>query len=116
MKIALTRSLVAALLLTSGLMTASQGLQAQAHDPSQWSGLHYRNVGPWRGGRVTTVTGVPSQPHTFYMGTVGGGVWKTSNAGHSWTNTTDGQIAVGSMGAVAVAETNPDIIYAGTGS
>ncbi|UAK23223.1 sialidase family protein [Sphingomonas nostoxanthinifaciens] len=87
-----------------------------AYDPSQWAGLHYRDAGPWRGGRVTTVTGVPSQPQTFYMGTVGGGVWKTTDGGHNWHNMTDGQFAVGSMGAVAVAESNPDIIYAGTGS
>ena len=89
---------------------------AQTYSPKQWSGLHYREIGPWRGGRVTTITGVPSQPYTFYMGTVGGGVWKTTDAGHTWLNATDGQIAVGSMGAVAVAETNPSIIYAGTGS
>nr|WP_299595993.1 hypothetical protein [Sphingomonas bacterium] len=65
---------------------------------------------------MTTVTGVPAQPNTFYMGTVGGGVWKTTDAGHKWTNTTDGQISVGAMGAVAVADSNPDILYAGTGS
>lgn len=86
------------------------------YDPSQWSGLHYREVGPWRGGRVTAVTGVPSQPFTFYMGTVGGGIWKTTDAGYNWSNTTDGQISVGSMGAVAVAESNPNILFAGTGS
>jgi photosystem II stability/assembly factor-like uncharacterized protein len=89
---------------------------AQAQDPAQWAGLHYRQVGPWRGGRVTAVTGVPSQPDTFYMGTTGGGVWKTTDAGHSWTNTSDGQIGVASMGAVAVANSNPDIVYAGSGS
>lgn len=101
------------------LLGASSILASPLHagyDKSQWSGLHYREVGPWRGGRVTTVTGVPSQPFTFYMGTVGGGVWKTTDAGHSWVNTTDGQISVGSMGAVAVADSNPNIIYAGTGS
>ena len=87
-----------------------------AYDPSQFAALHYRNLGPWRGGRVTTVTGVPSQPNTFYMGTVGGGVWKTTDAGHTWSNTTDGQISVGSMGAVAVADSDPNTIYAGTGS
>jgi photosystem II stability/assembly factor-like uncharacterized protein len=87
-----------------------------AQDAKQWSGLHYREVGPWRGGRVTAVTGVPSQPLTYYMGTVGGGVWKTTDAGHTWANLTDGQISVGSMGAVEVAQTNPSIIYAGTGS
>ncbi len=89
---------------------------APAYDAKQWSGLHYRNVGPWRGGRVTAVTGVPAQPLTFYMGTVGGGVWKTTDAGHTWVNMTDGQFPVGSMGAVEVSQTNPNIIYAGTGS
>ena len=98
------------------LATAACAVQAQAYDPSLWSDLHYRQVGPWRGGRATTVTGVPSQPHTFFMGTTGGGVWKTSDAGQSWTNLTDGKLPVGSMGAVAVVESNPDIIYAGTGS
>ena len=98
------------------LATASGAVQAQAYDPSLWSGLHYRQLGPWRGGRVTTVTGIPSQPRTFFMGTTGGGVWKTSDAGHKWTNLTDGQLPLGSMGAVAVVESNPDIIYAGTGS
>ncbi|MFZ4380418.1 MAG: WD40/YVTN/BNR-like repeat-containing protein [Sandarakinorhabdus sp.] len=98
------------------LATAACAAEAKAYDPSLWSGLHYRQVGPWRGGRVTTVTGVPSQPHSFFMGTTGGGVWKTDDAGHSWTNLTDGKIPLGSMGAVAVVESNPDIIYAGTGS
>ena len=98
------------------LATASGAVEAQAYDPSLWSGLHYRQLGPWRGGRVTTVTGIPSQPRTFFMGTTGGGVWKTSDAGHKWTNLTDGQLPLGSMGAVAVVESNPDIIYAGTGS
>jgi photosystem II stability/assembly factor-like uncharacterized protein len=87
-----------------------------AQDASQYSGLHYRNLGPFRGGRVTTITGVPSQPQTFYMGTVGGGVWRTTDAGHSWVNLTDGQISVGSMGAVEVSQSDPKIIYAGTGS
>ena len=89
---------------------------AQTYDKKHWAALKYRQVGPWRGGRVTTVTGVPSQPRTFYMGTVGGGVWKTTDAGVKWVNTTDGQISVGPVGAVAVADSNPDIVYAGTGS
>src|SRR5690242_16210305 len=103
-------------LLAASTILATTPAMAADYDPSQWSGLHYREVGPWRGGRVTAVTGVPSQPFTFYMGTVGGGVWKTTDAGHNWVNMTDGQISVGSMGAVAVADSNPDIIYAGTGS
>lgn len=111
MKILLFR----AALLASLAALPAPGM-AQTHDPLQWSGLHYRQVGPWRGGRVTAVTGVPSQPDTFYMGTTGGGVWKTTDAGASWTNTSDGQIGVASMGAVAVADSNPQIVYAGSGS
>ncbi len=85
-------------------------------DPALFQHLRYRNVGPARGGRVTTVTGVPSQPHTFYMGSTGGGVWRTTDAGQNWTNISDRFFAVGSMGAVEVARSNPDIIYVGTGS
>ena len=65
---------------------------------------------------MTAVTGVPTQPRTFYMGSTGGGIWKTTDAGHSWRNISDGQIATGSMGAIDVALSNPNIIYAGTGS
>ena len=104
--------------LAAGTILASAApiASAQSYDPALWSGLHYRQVGPWRGGRVTTVTGVPSQPRTFYMGGTGAGVWKTTDAGHKWVNTSDGQIPVGSIGAIAVAESNPDIVYVGTGS
>ena len=105
-----------ALLAAASIFPAPLLAAPAAYQPQQWSGLHYREVGPWRGGRVTAVTGVPSQPFTFYMGTVGGGVWKTTDAGHSWINTTDGKFSVGSMGAVAVADSNPAIVYAGTGS
>ncbi len=73
-------------------------------------------IGPDRGGRVTTVTGVPSQPQTFYMGSTGGGVWKTTDAGRSWKNISDGFFPVASMGAIDVSLSNPDVVYAGTGS
>src|SRR6202790_284301 len=86
------------------------------YNPSLWSGLRYRMIGPLRGGRVTTVTGVPSEPFTFYMGSTGGGVWKTTDAGHSWSNISDGYFSVASMGAVEVSLSDPNIIYAGTGS
>lgn len=105
-----------ALLAVSATGLPSTFAQAPALSLADLGGLHYRNVGPYRGGRVTAVTGVPSQPHTFYMGTVGGGVWRTTDAGHTWTNLTDGQIPLGSMGAVEVSQSNPSIIYAGTGS
>ncbi|QHN05351.1 hypothetical protein FTO74_05490 [Granulicella sp. WH15] len=89
---------------------------AQTYDPKLWSSLQYRNVGPIRGGRVTAVTGVESQPYTFYMGSTGGGIWKTTDAGHTFFNVSDGQISVGSIGAMMVAPTDPNIIYVGTGS
>ena len=85
-------------------------------NPALWSGLKYRQIGPERGGRVTAVTGVPTQPNTFYMGSTGGGVWKTTDAGHNWLPISDGQIPLGSMGAIEVALSDPNIVYAGTGS
>jgi len=80
------------------------------------STVKYRFVGPYRGGRATAVTGIPQQPYTFYMGSTGGGVWKTTDAGNSWTNISDGQILCGSIGAVSVAPSNPNVVYVGTGS
>ena len=91
-------------------------LSAATYDSSLWSGLRYRMIGPERGGRVTTVTGVPSEPYTFYMGSTGGGVWKTTDAGHSWINLSDGFFKEASMGAVEVSLSNPRVVYAGTGS
>src|SRR5512133_2004126 len=85
-------------------------------DTSLLHGLRYRNVGPPRGGRVTTVTGVPSQPRTFYMGVASGGLFRTTDAGASWQPLTDGKVPVASTGSVAVAESDPNIIYLGTGS
>jgi photosystem II stability/assembly factor-like uncharacterized protein len=85
-------------------------------DPALFRGLQYRLVGHSRGGRVTSVTGVPSQPRTFYMGVASGGVWRTTDGGDSWQPITDGKVPVASIGSIAVAETNPDIIWVGTGS
>ncbi len=79
-------------------------------------GLRYRMVGPVRGGRVTAVTGVPQEPLTFYLGSTGGGVWKTTDAGQTWMNISDGFFAVGSIGAIDVANSDPNVIYVGTGS
>ncbi|HWG37813.1 MAG TPA: hypothetical protein VN690_08865, partial [Terriglobales bacterium] len=89
---------------------------APQYAPALWNGMHYRLIGPFRGGRVTAVTGVPSQPNTFYFGSTGGGVWKTTDAGATWQNVSDGYFATGSMGALAVADSDPNIVYAGTGS
>ncbi|MFY9573940.1 MAG: hypothetical protein WAV20_21290, partial [Blastocatellia bacterium] len=85
-------------------------------DPSLFMGLRYRLVGPSRGGRVTTVTGVPSQPRKFYMGVASGGLFRTTDAGTTWVPITDGRVPLGSTGCVAVADSDPNVIYLGTGS
>jgi photosystem II stability/assembly factor-like uncharacterized protein len=90
-------------------MSAQQGI-----DPSLYSGLKWRMVGPFRGGRVNAVSGVPGHPTTFYFGSVGGGVWKSVNSGRTWAPVFDSQ-PVASIGAIAVAPSNPDIVYVGTG-
>lgn len=110
-----TRNLVGLALLLL-LPVAALHAQAPAVDPAHYAGLKYRMVGPFRGGRATAVTGIAEQPHVFFMGTTGGGVWKTDDAGGHWTNVSDGFLDVGNIGAIDVADSNPDIIYVGTGS
>jgi photosystem II stability/assembly factor-like uncharacterized protein len=97
-------------------MPSTPSVSAQTYSPKLWSGLSYRPVGPFRGGRVTAVTGVASQPYTFYMGSTGGGIWKTTDAGHTFVNVSDAYFAVGSIGAVAVSLSDPNVVYVGTGS
>ena len=89
---------------------------SQTPDSSVYKGLRYRLVGPSRGGRVTTVTGVPSEPRTFYMGVASGGLFRTIDAGATWIPITDGKVPLGSTGCVAVADSDPKVIYLGTGS
>mgnify|MGYP001025383107 FL=1 len=85
------------------------------YDPKLYQAMQWRLIGPFRGGRVTAVAGVPSQPMTFYMGATGGGVWKTEDGGLTWRNISDGYFKTGSIGAIAVAESDPNVIYVGTG-
>src|SRR5205814_8891718 len=88
-----------------------------AQQPSQtnlYSGLHWRMIGPFRAGRVNAVTGVPGQPSTFYFGSVGGGVWKTTNAGRTWNPIFDSASSA-SIGAIGVAPSNASVVYVGTG-
>jgi len=77
--------------------------------------LKYRNIGPFRGGRSVATSGVINDPLTYYMGTTGGGLWKTNDAGQAWENISDGFFKTGSVGAVAVSESNPNVVYCGMG-
>jgi len=87
---------------------------AQPFDPALYSGLRWRMAGPFRGGRVLAVAFVPGQPEHFYFGAVGGGVWETANAGRTWEPIFDGQ-PVASIGAIAVAPSDPRVLYVGSG-
>ncbi len=86
-----------------------------AADHARLKGLEWRELGPYRGGRVTTVTGVVGNPLLYYMGATGGGVWKTENAGGTWENISDGFFKVGTIGAVAVSQSDNNVLYVGTG-
>ncbi len=97
------------------------GVQAAATeeavvDPALFSALEYRSIGPFRGGRSTTVAGIADEPDTYYMGTTGGGVWKTTDSGITWANISDGFFDVASVGAIDVADSDLNVIYVGTGS
>lgn len=85
-----------------------------AYDPVYYSGLQYREVGPFRGGRSAAVTGIPGNDKLFYFGATGGGVWRTTDGGTSWSNISDGYFG-GSIGAVAVSDWDPNVIYVGGG-
>jgi len=84
-------------------------------DSAFLAGYQWRNIGPDRGGRSIAVTGVKGQPKVAYFGATGGGLWKTTDGGENWFPVTDGQISSASVGAVAVSESDPDIVYIGTG-
>lgn len=83
-------------------------------DPELYKGLTWRSIGPYRGGRAGSVTGVPGKPELYYFGAAGGGVWRTEDGGATWENISDGFFG-GSIGAVAVSESDPNVIYVGEG-
>ncbi len=89
--------------------------QEAADEPGFFDSLKARNIGPWRGGRSVTVAGVVGDPMTYYMGATGGGVWKTTNGGDTWSNISDDHFATGPVGAVAVAASDPNVVVAGMG-
>lgn len=84
-------------------------------DQSLFKGLEWRSIGPYRGGRVTAVAGVTSQPFVYYFGGTGGGVWKTTDAGANWMPISDGAFGTGSVGGIGICESDPNVIYVGMG-
>ena len=96
------------------IIAASSSALAQQFNPELFKSLHWRSIGPFRGGRTRAVAGVPSQPNVFYMAQVNGGVWKTEDYGHTWTPIFDDQ-PTGSVGCIAVALSDPNVIYVGSG-
>ena len=102
--------------LTSCLLSLFLLIAAAATHGQHFEGMKYRNVGPTRGGRVTAVAGTVAAPSTFYLGASGGGIWKTEDYGTSWNNVSDGYFSTPSIGDIAVAQNDANIIYVGTGS
>jgi photosystem II stability/assembly factor-like uncharacterized protein len=86
-----------------------------SENDSAYKNLQWRCIGPTRGGRAVAVTGVVNDPLVYYMGTTGGGVWKTTDGGNTWKNISDGFFKTGSVGAVAVSESDPNVVYVGMG-
>jgi len=103
------RNAIILLLLLQTLSILSQSLD------TVFQTVKYRNIGPFRGGRSVAVSGVVNDPFTYYMGTTGGGLWKTTDAGQYWTNISDKYFTTGSVGAVSVSESDPNVVYCGMG-
>ena len=102
---------ISCLFCFSALVVTAQ----KTSEPDPFKGLQFRQIGPFRGGRVIAVAGVNKEPLTFYFGGTGGGVFKTTDGGQRWAPITDGQLKTGSIGAIAVADSDPNVIYVGTG-
>jgi len=96
------------------VLASISSTNSQTYTQELYDALAYRLIGPFRGGRSTAVTGVPNKPNLYYFGATGGGIWKTEDGGRTWSNISDGFFG-GSIGAIAVAKSDPNVIYVGGG-
>src|SRR5262245_27566705 len=115
LSVATCAAMAAAWLAVGAPRVVAQAPSPVPADPSLLSMFQWRSVGPDRGGRSIAVSGVKGRPREAYFGATGGGLWKTTDAGETWTPVTDGQIKSSSVGAVAVSASNPDVLYIGMG-
>lgn len=113
MRLSIALSLAVALPLSA--QRPQPATKAAAFDSSAFRALQWRNIGPFRGGRADAISGVTSNPMVYYVGYTGGGVWKTENAGTDWKNISDGFFKTSSIGAIALSESDPNVVYVGTG-
>ncbi len=122
----LRRSLPVLVALSLALALPVRGAKTKKNSPpsdetakkslsDRFEGLQFRNIGPYRGGRSTAVTGVRGQPLTFYFGGTGGGVWKTTDGGSNWEPVSDKDFKTGSVGSIAVSESDPNVVWVGMG-
>src|SRR6476469_8540341 len=116
----MSRASIRAFIGALGILVAASTISTRTQqpgsiDPSLYAGMRWRSVGPSRGGRSIAVAGSAARPNEYYFGATGGGLWKTINGGVTWNAMTDGQITSSSVWAVAVAPSNPDVVYIGMG-
>ncbi|HUQ32575.1 MAG TPA: hypothetical protein VM095_10675, partial [Pyrinomonadaceae bacterium] len=107
--------LLGAIVCTSWLTVYAQQSPPRTLDQNLFKALQWRSIGPFRGGRVTAVAGVASQPFVYYFGATGGGVWKTTDGGANWLPVSDGFFGTGSVGGIGICESDPNVIYVGMG-
>src|SRR5262245_44615652 len=114
LEVPMTRRILKSIACLVGLIAMPLWASAQQFNPSLFGEMRWRNIGPFRGGRTKPITGVPGQPNVFYIGVHNGGVWKTTDYGRTWKPIFDDQ-PTGSVGAIAVAPSDPNVIYVGSG-
>src|SRR4051794_13519757 len=113
-KVITRRRFALAAFLVSSLLALAAAAVAQQFSPALYQNMRWRMIGPFRGGRTVGATGVPGQPNVFYIGVNNGGVWRTTDYGRTWKPIFDEQ-PTGSIGALAVAPSDPNTIYVGSG-